>query len=479
MTVATIKNYFLRAGASFRDSDFWRQHHITSTGTSRVLRSGRFGIGALAVFLLGDTMIVRTRNCGEPEGIEFRASLADKILELRPFQCEVGTTISVRVSKDTAEHLAQHEDEWDWYVLAVPRVVRRVEGRELDQEYLYEGPGEALPAGAWRVAAAGFSDIQWRFGQSYRAPSVVCNGIRIDGPRYGWRYDAAPAVHSLLHNPQVSVFDSDANLPLNLQRSIVSKWPFRVELCDSIARDIVAYVIVNGSGADPTKLIDAPHPGMAPVLGDDAKLSWLSCCPTGWTITAKAPEWISDCDRVVIASSVVAADCVDLTKCIFAVLEENDSSEAYSQGVPFAEWIPLLGGEWFGRTVNAGAAFVVFDDDKRVDGFKYIQSRSAKYYLQESIFERKWGRSFKPTFNVRRAKKLMQRGHLIGIAEIVFGASTRGEAAMVAGFTKSWLKYTETGVVPYDERKRSKLASRKELRPHIEYYRHLAERDGD
>src|SRR5205823_3373386 len=50
MTADVIKNYFLKAGASFRRSDAWRKQHETKEGKSRVLRSGRFGIGVLAAF---------------------------------------------------------------------------------------------------------------------------------------------------------------------------------------------------------------------------------------------------------------------------------------------------------------------------------------------------------------------------------------------------------------------------------------------
>jgi len=52
MTAQIIQEYFLKAGASFRKSNAWRQDHEDAQGHSRVLRTGRFGVGALAAFLL-------------------------------------------------------------------------------------------------------------------------------------------------------------------------------------------------------------------------------------------------------------------------------------------------------------------------------------------------------------------------------------------------------------------------------------------
>ena len=54
MTAEVIQNYFLKAGASFRRSNFWRQEHEDEHSHSRIFRTGRFGVGALAAFLLGD-----------------------------------------------------------------------------------------------------------------------------------------------------------------------------------------------------------------------------------------------------------------------------------------------------------------------------------------------------------------------------------------------------------------------------------------
>ena len=114
MTPSVVLEYFLKAGASFRRSDAWRQQHESESGESRVLRSGRFGIGALAAFLLGEQIEVSTRHVAAPpgRGVSFTASLNSEEIQLDHCSRPVGTTIRVRISnKDVWEALTQHHWE--------------------------------------------------------------------------------------------------------------------------------------------------------------------------------------------------------------------------------------------------------------------------------------------------------------------------------------------------------------------------------
>ena len=102
MTPEVVRDYFLKAGASFRRSDAWRQQHESETGESRVLRSGRFGVGALAAFLLGDEVEVSTRHVSAPKngGVCFTATLDTDEIQLNHCQRPVGTTVRVKISAD-------------------------------------------------------------------------------------------------------------------------------------------------------------------------------------------------------------------------------------------------------------------------------------------------------------------------------------------------------------------------------------------
>jgi hypothetical protein len=134
MTAETVRDYFLKAGASFRQSDAWQKQFATD-GRSTVLRSGRFGIGALAAFLLGDRVKLSTRSVwSKPEdGVAFEAGVDDDAIELKRVCLDVGTTIEIRLDENSAKELIEDAESsssddhmWDWYVLGNPVVVRRL-----------------------------------------------------------------------------------------------------------------------------------------------------------------------------------------------------------------------------------------------------------------------------------------------------------------------------------------------------------------
>ncbi len=67
MSEHVIREYFLKADASFRTSDAWHKAHDQQAdepdpGKPRIIRTGRFGIGALAMFLFGRSGTSRPRS---------------------------------------------------------------------------------------------------------------------------------------------------------------------------------------------------------------------------------------------------------------------------------------------------------------------------------------------------------------------------------------------------------------------------------
>jgi molecular chaperone HtpG len=83
MTLFEIQNYFLRAGSSFRKSYEWKKKFTNDSGISNVQRSGRFGIGALAAFLLGKEIQVVTKSIYEKNGYTFTAQLDAEQIEIK------------------------------------------------------------------------------------------------------------------------------------------------------------------------------------------------------------------------------------------------------------------------------------------------------------------------------------------------------------------------------------------------------------
>lgn len=106
MTANTECEYFLRAGAFYRRSDSWRKLHEPD-GLSRPLRSGRFGSGVLAGFVLSDEIKVSTRHlyATEMEGVEFSASLDAELIELVRCSRPVGTTIEIKLFRGVFQQI--------------------------------------------------------------------------------------------------------------------------------------------------------------------------------------------------------------------------------------------------------------------------------------------------------------------------------------------------------------------------------------
>ena len=453
MTVDTIRNYFLRAGSSFRTSDFWREHHTTESGESRVLRSGRFGIGALAAFLAGDRILVTTRHYSEPHGVTFEATLAEPFIDLRCMQnAAVGTTVRVRLRDEAAEVLRAKPQEWDWFTLASPRVVRWLDGRKLPNDLLEPSAGSTLHGGRWRIAAESFQDVQWEYLPA-QTSRTTCNGIIVS--RYAAR---DPGLYIVL--PSISVFDRQGLLPLNLQRSHVLEWPFAEALFESIARDVIGYGIANGSSADPLELVINRHPARPP----------LCCAPEGWSLSVAAALEASATRTVVIAVGAGPSTLAPIDRTIVNI--ELTGLPIWFAGDNLVQLI----------TTPESAALTWSDFDVsgailagKVISPELIQKRNGKLIERAGAQLATFGETFTPEVAFDAALKEIDAGTINAIAELRLGAVRRGDWDD-GGFIRAWLKYLPTGFLPYSESAREALAAHPDLAPHVAYHRELREK---
>lgn len=273
MTPAVLIHYFLKAGASFRRSDAWREQHESTSGRSRVLRSGRFGVGALATFLLGDEIEVSTRHArARPEqGIAFKATLDAEQIQLNHYTRAVGTTIKIRIRdnniwhklsaphwRGTEEFKPEDLTLWDWFCLDFPRVKRilKLQGNQtktLGQRWILPPAGKQLSLPWHRLCVQGYEDVHWT--QNRKLPPLVCNGITVEErPPYYERERVISISEGLnLRRPNLSIFDPDGNLPLNLSRTglSVNALPFKDQLRESLCRDFIAWLLVNAPSEVP------------------------------------------------------------------------------------------------------------------------------------------------------------------------------------------------------------------------------------
>lgn len=266
MDAGIIKNYFLKAGASFRNSDAWKATFADGEGQSKVRRSGRFGIGALACFLIGDLISVTTRRLGSDTGYQFDAELGMASIEVKRCEADVGSRIVVHVPEARREYVTNlflspfyksghrkggsEADRWDWYALDAPRLYRLGLGEEmLWPSFEFEAAESWVPF-AISPELKGHWSHEHQLGHD-RLPlgKVYCNGLavasvkriedRLERFSSGTEFELSPALSVEL--PVVVLEDPAGLLPLTLQRDRLVN---EMELLEPILADIMAADLV-------------------------------------------------------------------------------------------------------------------------------------------------------------------------------------------------------------------------------------------
>lgn len=242
-----IKNYFLSAGASYRKSLEWQKEFIDENGKALIRRSGRFGVGILSAFLIGEEIFIETKKSGTNEGYKFRANLnTDLINVIRAPEATEGTVIKIRVDSSKIEQFqkeAYRKDyEWtQWYTLSQPTVKYFLYNKEI-KPYKKFNPdnNDDLPLEWNSINSLGYNKILWTYNNDYANVDFTCNGIIIPES-----YSSNSLYYNLIGSkPQISVFDNNALLPLTLDRNSISeKLSFNHELLEDIYKDFIAYLL--------------------------------------------------------------------------------------------------------------------------------------------------------------------------------------------------------------------------------------------
>lgn len=107
-------NYYLMAGSSYRYSPTWAEKFHDEDNKPKIARSGRFGIGALATFLIWDTATVMTRHMDDELGYQFTYGLEPNTLDVkRVSHVSVGTTIEITLKKEAREYFDFYASDTD------------------------------------------------------------------------------------------------------------------------------------------------------------------------------------------------------------------------------------------------------------------------------------------------------------------------------------------------------------------------------
>ncbi|QUL54982.1 ATP-binding protein [Paenibacillus tritici] len=254
MNEEIIVNYFLRAGASFRNSQNWRDKFTRDNGSSLVQRNGRFGVGVFAGFLLGENIKVKTRNLNDDRTFEFEVSLAKDQIEVQVDKNPntIGTEIKIEVTNSIMEILEEQLRigtnysgvSWhDWYKssdinikILIPidweKYSDKIKNKEIikkddiSQQVLYSN---------------NYQEIRWTNTNLNKYYDLVCNGIVIPN---GYRLNSYDFPIFDKNIPLLMISDYDGHLPLTLDRNkIYGELPFSDELVADVCKDILANLL--------------------------------------------------------------------------------------------------------------------------------------------------------------------------------------------------------------------------------------------
>ena len=249
MNLYDIKNYFLTIGSSYNDNIDWKK----TRDQNNIYRSGRFGIGVLAAFLLGSEITVVTRKRNEEMGYKFSLSLNDKFIQIDKVQnATFGTKIEIQSNKKILKELLSGDNnilmdksfvilpEWDkWYIDEIPVVNYYVDGKLQNRGIDMSGYKEL------KHSSNLYGKVCWKPIQySESTSSLYCNGFyicKIDHTYYKFHLRGFDQLR-YLQIPDLNIVDKYNQLPLNLSRDSINehvRYDFEKELAKEVFVDLL------------------------------------------------------------------------------------------------------------------------------------------------------------------------------------------------------------------------------------------------
>lgn len=245
MDLDVIKNHFLKIGSSFRGSDELKKINDNISECNKdTQRNGKFGIGILASYLLGDTIEVRTKSKLGGVQYTFKTRKDTQLIEIEKNNnsketfsdnSEYGTEIKIKLKEDLdITELIIGE----WYKFDDIKLDVSVNGNTKRNKNLVNilAEDDKKNRQKWHeldnVNEYGFKKIYWSYDYKVDSilfrgrreekkeilkPNLICNGILIPD-------SYAKRVKSTLIEewPTVLVYDTIGSLELNLSRDEIN-----------------------------------------------------------------------------------------------------------------------------------------------------------------------------------------------------------------------------------------------------------------
>jgi len=262
MTLDEILNYFLSIGSSFRQSYEWKKEFISEDGKELVKRNGKFGIGVLAAFLLGDEILVKTKSYKKDAlAYIFKARLNSENIDVKKLSdFDIGTTVEILMSYDKyveLMHKKHNEVFWtDWYVNEKPHITylsneNKIQSDKFINSYITQN-----------FSAKDFCDVQWGYkkykpsiGEWSRKKEsfpndmfVVCNDIIVTLSSKENKFKYTDNNQYIINSkPGLKIEDPNGKLPLKLDRndldSDADMSSFNNELLLEVSKDFIAQLL--------------------------------------------------------------------------------------------------------------------------------------------------------------------------------------------------------------------------------------------
>ena len=264
MSLDEILNYFLNVGSSFRKSLSWKKKFIDEEGHSSVNRNGKFGIGVLAAFLIGDELTIKTRHYSEEIVYSFNTSIDSDYIDIKKelgTDGPIGTSISIIISNDKKNEILQknkprHEmvRVWtDWYVNDFPKVEYYLDNEIVKRSITIDRRNINS------FNTDNFKRIEWKYLENksnnntnnHVSTMVVCNGIIITTnlehakTKFIETDNREPHTIVIEKKPSFLFEDPEGIFPIKLDRNEIDciELPFEKELYIEVVKDFIGQLL--------------------------------------------------------------------------------------------------------------------------------------------------------------------------------------------------------------------------------------------
>lgn len=255
-----IINYFLSVGTSFRKSMDWKRKFIDEEGKSKVNRNGKFGIGVLAAFLLGDEIEVNSMSLTDGSSYSFKTSIDSQSINISKISNleNYGVKITIKINNGKREMLLDQSYksssvDWSkWYIYDEPKIKFVIDKIELEKGNKYSIENY------YSFKTEYFELIKWNYitEKKHRYSSnnsfqhmLACNGIIINesyaNNRFKYENSNYPSNNLIEYKPTIIVDDKDGIFPLKLDRSELDSedFPFEEDLLIEVSKHYLAKLL--------------------------------------------------------------------------------------------------------------------------------------------------------------------------------------------------------------------------------------------